>query len=155
GDVTLKLGQPKEALAYFEELLAVRQRLAVANPQNGQAQRDLSLSYNRLGDVTLQLGQTQEALDFYQRCLAVSQRLTEADPKNAVAQRDLSVIYSGLGEVSQKMKDYPAAIGWYRKAMKIAETFDMKDDIAEIRKLIEACEAAMKGPPPRELAPPP
>ncbi|MCS6849848.1 MAG: hypothetical protein NZ700_01605 [Gemmataceae bacterium] len=59
------------------------QRLAEADPKSAQAQRDLGVSYNKLGDVQLRLGQTQAALDFYEKALAVSQRLADADPKNA------------------------------------------------------------------------
>jgi hypothetical protein len=56
-------------------------------------ERDLSVSYNKLGDVNLSLGNTQVALDAYQKSLEVAKTLAANDPQSAQAQRDLSVSY--------------------------------------------------------------
>src|SRR5258708_11055325 len=78
-------------------------RLAQADPRDARAQRDLSVSYNKLGDVTLQFRQAKEAICFYQMDLDVSQRLAQADPRDAQAQRDLSVSYNKLGDVTLQL----------------------------------------------------
>jgi Flp pilus assembly protein TadD len=62
GDVELLLGNTQTAGKQYEEAHELARRLAEADPQNAQAQRDLSVSLNKLGDVTRQLGKTREAL---------------------------------------------------------------------------------------------
>ena len=137
GDVTLQLGQTKDALEFYQKGLVVRQRLADADPKNAQAQRDLSISFIQLGDVTLKLGQTKDALDFYQKALVVSQRLADADPKNAQAQRDLSVGHWKMASVFQQEHDYTRAIKAFEKAETLALRFSKPDfyagDLAWIR----------------------
>jgi hypothetical protein len=62
GDVELLLGNTQTAGKQYEEAHELARRLAEADPQNAQAQRDLSISVNKLGDVTRQLGKTREPL---------------------------------------------------------------------------------------------
>ncbi len=56
-----QLGDTQSALGYYQQCNDIRERLAEADPTNTQAQRDLSVSYNKLGDVQLKLGDTQLA----------------------------------------------------------------------------------------------
>jgi hypothetical protein len=62
GDVELLLGNTQTAGKQYEEAHELARRLLEADPQNAQAQRDLSVSLNKLGDVTRQLGKTRDAL---------------------------------------------------------------------------------------------
>ncbi len=54
-------------------------------------QRDLSVSYNKVGDVLVAQGNLPEALKTYRDGLAIADRLAKSDPGNAGWQRDLSV----------------------------------------------------------------
>ena len=65
--------------------------LAKADPGNAGWQRDLSVSYNKVGDVQVAQGNLPEALNAYQASLAIIDRLAKSDPGNAGWQRDLSV----------------------------------------------------------------
>ncbi len=71
-------------------------RLAKADPKNAGWQRDLSVSYNKVGGVLVAQGNLPEALKSYQGSLAIRDRLAKADPGNAGWQRDLSVSYAKL-----------------------------------------------------------
>ena len=59
------------------------------------AQRDVSVSLNKLGNVKLQAGDPPGALAVYQESLEVARKLAAEDPGNAVAQRDVSVTSKG------------------------------------------------------------
>ena len=70
-----------------------RDRLAKADPGNAGWQRDLSVSYDKIGDVLVAQGNLPEALKSFRDSLAITDRLAKADPGNAGWQRDLSVSY--------------------------------------------------------------
>src|SRR5262249_35187611 len=58
---------------------------------NAGWQRDLSVSYERVGDVLVAQGNLPEALKSFRDGLAIRDRLAQADPGNAGWQRDLVV----------------------------------------------------------------
>jgi len=140
GNVQLQSGQVTEALGSYQQCLAIRQKLAAADPTEvagtlrvpsaafaRQAQRDLSISYERLGNVQLQSGQVTEALGSYQKDLAISQKLASADPSDAQAQRDLSISYNMLGDVQLQSGQVTEARGSYQKGLAISQKLAAAD----------------------------
>ena len=79
------------ALASYRASLAIRERLAAADPGNASWQRDLSASEDRIGDVQQAQGDLATALTSYRVSLANAERLAAVDLGNAGWQRDLSV----------------------------------------------------------------
>jgi hypothetical protein len=65
------------------------ERLAQADPGNAEWQRDLSVSYDRIGDVLVAQGDRAGALKSYRDGLAIRERLAQADPGNAEWQVDV------------------------------------------------------------------
>ena len=88
--------------------LAIRERLAKSDPDNAGWQRDLSVSYERIGNVIAQ-GNQPEALQFYREGLAIRKRLAKSDPGNSGWQRDLAVVHSKVGVALQKMGEMASA----------------------------------------------
>ncbi|MBY0360684.1 MAG: hypothetical protein K2X45_02155, partial [Phreatobacter sp.] len=95
--------------------LVVRQRLAEADPGNAQFQRDLSISWNKIGDLAVAAGDGKAAREAFEKGLAVRQRLAEADPGNAQFQRDLILSHVKLASCSDQPDDH------YRAALAIVE----------------------------------
>jgi hypothetical protein len=91
----------------FRDGLAIRDRLAKSDPGNAGWQRDLSVSYNKIGDVLVAQGNLPEALTSYQDSSAIFDRLAKSDPGNAGWQRDLSVSYNRVGDVLVAQGDCP------------------------------------------------
>ena len=89
---------------------------AKADPNNAGWQRDLSVSYDRVGDVLVAQGNLPEALKSYQGSLAIADRLAKADPNNAGWQRDLSVSYNKVGDVLVAQGNLPEALKSTRAA---------------------------------------
>ena len=83
----------------YQQGLAISERLAEQDKTNAGWQRDLSVSYEKVGDVLVAQGKLQDALDAYQQSLAISKRLAEQDKSNSGWQRDLSVSYDKVGDV--------------------------------------------------------
>jgi len=75
------------------------ERLAKADPNNAGWQRELTVSYNKVGDVLVAQGNLTEALKSFRDGLAIVERLAQADPNNAGWQRDLTVSYNKVGDV--------------------------------------------------------
>ncbi len=91
-------GKLPEALKSYRDSLAIRDRLAKADPGNAGWQRDLAVSYEKLGDVLAAQSRLPEALKSHRDSLAIRDRLATVDPGNAEWQRDLAVSYAGLAE---------------------------------------------------------
>ena len=66
----------------------IRERLAQADPSDAGAQRDLSISYERLGDVTVARGESEQAERFYGDALRIVQETLEPDSTEARALED-------------------------------------------------------------------
>ena len=71
-------------------------------PDSTDFQRELSVSYEKVGNVLVAQGNLPEALASYQAGLAIMNRLAKADPGNASWQRGLSVTYAKLAIVYLK-----------------------------------------------------
>ena len=96
-----RLGSFDRGLQLEEAAFETRQRLYQANPTDGGAARDLSVSLDRLGDFYLRRGQdgdANRALKAYQDSLETRQRLYQANPTDGGAARDLSVSLDRLGD---------------------------------------------------------
>jgi tetratricopeptide (TPR) repeat protein len=115
------LGDLTQALKAYRDSLAIKQRLAKADPSYTGYQRDLSGSYNHVGDVLRTQGNLPEALKAYRESLAITERLTQADPTNTEWQRDLLVSYNKVGSVLQDQGNLPDALKAYRDSLAITE----------------------------------
>jgi tetratricopeptide (TPR) repeat protein len=115
------LGQGKRAFARFQELLERRERLAKAEPDRADYQRDLSVSYERMGDLYVALGQGEAARQAYQGSLEIRERLAKAEPDRADYQRDLSVSYNKMGDLYRALGQGEAARQAYQGSLEIAE----------------------------------
>ena len=82
--------------------LRIRLGLAAGEPGNSGYQRDLSISYDRLGDLAVKEGQGERARELFQQGLEIRIRLAAGEPGNTEYQRDLSVSYNMLGNLAVK-----------------------------------------------------
>ena len=76
-------GNLAEALKSFRASHDIFGRLAQANPGNAGWQRDLLVSFNKIGDVLKAQGNLPEALKSYCDRHAIADRLAQSDPGNA------------------------------------------------------------------------
>src|SRR4029077_3029100 len=89
----------EQAERHYRDGLAITQQLADSDPTNTEAQRDLSVAYNKIGDLLARRGESEQAERHYRDGLAIAQQLADSDPTNTEAQRDLSVSYTKIGDV--------------------------------------------------------
>ena len=102
-------------LALLQPVQGVLGDLAASDPSNSSWQRDLSVSFDRVGDVFSAQGDLAAALKAYQNSLAIAEKLAASDPSNSSWQRDLWVSYWRMALMSEEAKDGLAS-SWWRKA---------------------------------------
>jgi tetratricopeptide (TPR) repeat protein len=130
GDALMKyFGDTQAALDAYQESLKISRQIAQNDPGSSQAQRDLSVSLNKLGDINLQLGNSQAALDAYQESLKIRRQIAQNDPGSSQAQRDLLVSFYKQGQILSKLERPQEALEFYRQALEIAEKAVAQDSL--------------------------
>ena len=66
---------PSDAIAAYESVCAIFERLALENPTDKEFQRALAISLNELGTSSLETGNRDEALTSYRRGLEIQSQL--------------------------------------------------------------------------------
>jgi len=120
-DAHLALGQIGRALERRLEVQALLLARVQAEPDRADHQRDLSVSYERMGDLYRALGQGEQARESYQKALAIAERLAQAEPDRADYQCDLSVSYNKMGDLYRALGQGEQARESYLKDLAIAE----------------------------------
>ena len=121
GDLHVITGNTAKALdAYLRMQSAAEKRLA-GTPNKPDAERDLSVSFEKIGNVQVAQGELAAALKSYRASHAIRERLAAGDPGNAGWQRDLSVSFEKIGNVQVAQGELAAALKSYRDSLAIAE----------------------------------
>src|SRR5205814_799277 len=103
----------------YREALKISQRLAREFPKDTEAQRDLSISLERIGDVLLFQGDLQLASEKYRESLEITQRL--ADDGDNQAHFDLTIAFNKSGDVFLLLGQGQQALDQFRKGHKIRQ----------------------------------
>jgi tetratricopeptide (TPR) repeat protein len=116
GDVHYEQGRLDAALVLYKQALEVRRVLA-SDLTNAQAQRDLSLSHERVANVLLKQERWPEAREAYEESLSVAQQLVDKEPANpqwhrelAIAQHNVARTLEGEGRWDEALHTYEAAL---------------------------------------------
>ena len=100
GDVEVAAGNLDAARSAYEKSLAIAERLAKADANNSERQRDLVVSYAKIGGLFAQQSQRNEALEYFEKARAIAVRLTRHDPTKAVWRGDLAAIEAGVAQLN-------------------------------------------------------
>jgi tetratricopeptide (TPR) repeat protein len=126
--VFLAEGDDKDAaLASYQAMLAVVDRLAKADPGNAGWQVSLALSYDRVGAMQWAQGDLPAALTSYRARQAIFDRLTKSDPGNADWQSNLTATDDEVGYVQAALGDPSAALTSYQAGLDIMERLEKSD----------------------------
>jgi serine/threonine-protein kinase len=117
GYLTWEIGDMQDALIAVAESLAIRERLADANPSVSAFQSDLANSHSIVGSLLSETGKPAEALKFYKAALAIRTKLADANPSVSAFQRNLAashykigLLLSANGKPAEALKSYEAAL---------------------------------------------
>jgi tetratricopeptide (TPR) repeat protein len=90
-------------------------------------QRDLSVSYEKIGDVQKEQGDLEGALKSYNASLAIRGSLAKSNRGKALLQRDLSVSYAKIGTVQMATGDLAGALKSYSDSLDIRNPLAKSD----------------------------
>jgi tetratricopeptide (TPR) repeat protein len=127
GDLAVTQGDLAGALRYFNQDLAIAERLSAGDPSNAAWQRDLSVSLNYLGNIAVAQGNVDEAKRYYTENKSIAERLSASAPSNAAWQRDLWMSNGKLGDLATAQGDIPAALRFWTKANDITQRLAASD----------------------------
>ena len=121
GDHALNQTTLDEAFGHFQAAWTTVQRLLRAEPEALRSQRDLSISYERIGDVQVSQGDLPSALSSYKQGLEIAQKLAARDPGNTGWQIDLVISLWKLASVleQQRSPQKREAGAKYQRALEI------------------------------------
>jgi tetratricopeptide (TPR) repeat protein len=121
GVVLSETGKPTEGLKEYQKALAIREKLADANPAIPAFQSQLAGSHINIGNVLREMGQRAAALNEYQKALTISQKLADANPAVAQFQSDLAASHVSIGYVLSQTGKPAEALSEYQKALTISQ----------------------------------
>ena len=139
-DALVALGFTQEALDTTKSVMDSLEAVTEQAPEDWDALRNLSVSYNKLGELLLGLGQGAEAREFFEKALALRERLARQEPDLADFQRDLSVCYNKLGDLVRGLGQGAEAREFYEKWLAIAERLARQEpDRADFQRDLSVC----------------
>jgi tetratricopeptide (TPR) repeat protein len=100
GDLHLRLGDLNTAMRSCRRGLARAAARLRAIADDSDAQRDLSVSHDKIGGVLVAQGDGPEALAAYRKGLAIAEALAGRDPANTQWQTDVVVLCAKLGTLA-------------------------------------------------------
>jgi serine/threonine protein kinase/tetratricopeptide (TPR) repeat protein len=103
GTLSAEIGDKQDALRAFKESLAVRERLARANPSVALFQSDLARSHAQIGSLHIETGRPAEALHSLEQARAIFERLAREKPSVTDSQSELAKTYNELGLLHRRM----------------------------------------------------
>ncbi len=124
-----------KALHRSQELLERHQQCVIEEPDSSRNQRNLAVSYIRLGDLYREVGQGEEAPSAYAKALASLKRLARQEPGKTSYQRDLAVSYERIGDIFQEKGWADEAATIHAEALAIRERLSHDDpDRADLQR---------------------
>ncbi|HRX61263.1 MAG TPA: tetratricopeptide repeat protein, partial [Candidatus Competibacter sp.] len=101
GNVLVAQGNLPEALKAYRDGLAIRERLAQADPGNAGWQHDLSVSYAKIGALFRKTGERANALKALEEGQTIMVHLTQVSPDNAQWKQDLMQFNKEIAELNR------------------------------------------------------
>jgi tetratricopeptide (TPR) repeat protein len=124
GYLTSEIGDRQDALIAYRESLAIRQRLADANPTVTEFRRDLAYSHNNIGNLLSATGKPAEALKALESARAILQTLAREHPEAPDFASELGGTLNNMAVIDLDAKRFEEARGrlreavaWQRKAL--------------------------------------
>lgn len=126
GQIWMKAGDPKQALAQYEKAIAARETMARFDPKDFNNRRMLGWGYVYAGDALggggaeIQLGDRKGAMERTAKGVAVLEALASEQPNNATAQRDVISTKTRIAGIYEATGNLPEALAIRRQALEKA-----------------------------------
>lgn len=114
------------ALQNYRDSLLILKTLVKSDPGNSDWQRDLSISYGRVGGMHQAQRSNDKAILAYQDSIEIANILAISDPQFSW-QRDISITYNKIGRAHEINGDSEKAMLAYQRSLTITTTLVKHD----------------------------
>jgi tetratricopeptide (TPR) repeat protein len=122
GDLSVALNDNQAGRDHYDRSLKFREEILAQNPNHNQAQRDLLLSYKKIGTFhLLQRNDAGAARVYYEKALAEFERRARDEPENVLAKEDLAMTHYYVATAALRTGDRRAASDHYHACLAIRE----------------------------------
>jgi non-specific serine/threonine protein kinase/serine/threonine-protein kinase len=119
--------EPNLALPHLEAALALDERRAALNPNNAQAQLDVTFDLSQMGSYHLNEKNLDLALQNFERVLEIRRKLLQLDPENHTLQGRVAYALQLVAFVLESKHDYLEALKYYRSLVELTTALVAKD----------------------------
>jgi serine/threonine protein kinase/tetratricopeptide (TPR) repeat protein len=127
------LGDTQGALASYRKALAIRQTLALVDPENANNRLEVARCHNKVGDMLAKMGDLSAASANYQQARILLESLVAQDSASLDEGHELVLSYTRSGYVLEDMGDTAASLASHRQALAASEkliTYHPADPLA-------------------------
>ncbi len=121
GQITEEIGSKSQALQAMKSALAIRQRLADANPAGTRFQRELASCLDNLGLLERDSGDLPGAVLSQERALSIRRSLSLSEPADSGLLRELAASHHNLGGLKSMTGHSAEAIQSFERALSIRQ----------------------------------
>jgi tetratricopeptide (TPR) repeat protein len=114
-------GDPAWALKVYGKALAIRQKLADANPKIPDYRNDVASSQSNIADVLRRLGRNAQAREGYEQAIALRERLVQDHPEVTTYRSDLASSLRRRGLARLGLGDPGGAAADTRRALEMLD----------------------------------
>jgi tetratricopeptide (TPR) repeat protein len=125
-----QLGNPRQALDFYNKALSIRETLAAADPMDAHLRAMLANTYGRIGSILLRMDDTEQAAQYFMKQVRLNEGLVSTDPLQVANHTDLAEAYANTAALhmhlaskeparSRAATRWREARDWYQKALSI------------------------------------
>ncbi len=123
GDVNVALNNNAGGRRHYDRALEIREEILRQNPGHNLAQRDLLLSYKKIGTFCLLQGNDPAAArGMYEKALEEFEQRRDVEPDSVVAKQDLALTHYYVATAALRTVDRKAAAEHYKACLEIRES---------------------------------
>jgi eukaryotic-like serine/threonine-protein kinase len=134
GDLLGARGDHRAALGLYKDALTQYEALAITNPRDPGAQRDVMIAANMLGAMQLKVSDTPGALHSYTRALQITEGLAalEGSQITPATREEVAAANRRMGEILLRNGARDAGLERLRKALEIYQQLAANSAVAEL-----------------------
>jgi non-specific serine/threonine protein kinase/serine/threonine-protein kinase len=121
------LGDTKGALASFQSMQEIVERVAAENPRDKDARHRVAIGYEKLGKVKMGAREFHGALALYRQEVEALESLAAEEPANASYRRNLAVAHGNVGSALFDLRELRGALESQRRMLAIREELAAAD----------------------------
>ena len=121
GDIRLARRYMTDAIAAYEQSLAIVRQAAESNPDDVLVLDDLAVGLTKVGETLMLVREFAAALESYEEALRLRRRLAAVDPNDRIYQRRVGISAQYVGDAQLALRDLRAARASFAESLALSQ----------------------------------